>query len=166
MTSSAPLHPYKSIRYVGRAPGPRLIATGAVHGNEVCGTRAIERLADELDRGERLLVRGCLTLVPVANALAYHLGTRAGERNLNRALGPTATPQAFEDHVANWLCPLLTEHEVLLDLHSFQAPGRPFALVGPRNNQGEIEPFAHAAREEALARCLGVDRLVDGWLAT
>ncbi len=166
MTSPEPLHPFKSIRYAAAAPGPRLIATGAVHGNEVCGTQAILRLAEELDRAELVLARGSLTLVPVTNALAYRQGTRAGERNLNRALGPTATPQAFEDHVANWLCPLLAEHEVLLDLHSFQAPGRPFALVGPRNNRGEVEPFAHAEQEEALARRLGVDRLVDGWLAT
>ena len=38
MSTTAPLHPFKSITYRGTAPGPRLIITGAVHGNEVCGT--------------------------------------------------------------------------------------------------------------------------------
>jgi predicted deacylase len=160
------LLPFKSLRYDGMAPGPRLIVTGAVHGNEVCGTLAIQRLAHELDEGRVVLRRGRLTLVPVTNALAYRLGRREGERNLNRALAPTPTPVQYEDHVANWLCPLLAEHEVLLDLHSFHAAGRPFAMVGPRDNQGELEPFAHAAKEEALACRLGVDRLVDGWLGT
>lgn len=166
MTDHDPLLPFKSMRYDGRAPGPRLIVTGAVHGNEVCGTLAIRRLADELDHGRVVVARGRLTLVPVTNALAFRRGRREGERNLNRALGPSDTPRQFEDHVANWLCPLLAEHDVLLDLHSFQAQGRAFAMVGPRDNDGEVEPFGHAAKEEALARRLGVDRLVDGWLGT
>lgn len=148
------------------APGPTLIVTGAVHGNEVCGTLAIHRLADDIDQGRVVIRRGRLTLVPVTNPLAYRRGRREGERNLNRALGPTPDPRQFEDHVANWLCTLLAEHETLLDLHSFQASGRAFAMVGPRDNSGDIEPFAQAAKEEALARCLGVDRLVDGWLGT
>jgi uncharacterized protein len=166
MTDHDPLLPFKSLRYDGMAPGPRLIVTGAVHGNEVCGTLAIRRLADELDHGRVVIARGRLTLVPVTNPLAFRRGRREGDRNLNRALGPTPTPRQFEDHVANWLCPLLAEHEVLLDLHSFQASGRAFAMVGPRDNTGEVEPFGHAAKEEALARRLGVDRLVDGWLGT
>jgi uncharacterized protein len=50
--------------------GPRLIVLGAVHGNETCGTRAIERVLGELERGELQITRGSLTLVPVANPLA------------------------------------------------------------------------------------------------
>lgn len=166
VSDSRRLHPFKSLRYDGTQAGPSLIVTGAVHGNEVCGSLAIRRLAQELDEGQVLIARGRLTLVPVCNPLAYQLGRREGERNLNRALQPTPTPRQFEDHVANWLCPLLAEHEVLLDLHSFQSPGRPFVMVGPRDNDGEVEPFRQAAREEALALRLGVDRLVDGWLGT
>jgi predicted deacylase len=137
-----------------------------VHGNETCGTRAIERLIGDIDAGALTLSRGRLTLVPVTNPLAYAEQRRAGDRNLNRKLGPVDTPREYEDHVANWLCPLLGEHEVLLDLHSFKSPGVPFAFIGPRDNAGPLEPFAHAAREEALARRLGVGRVVDGWLET
>jgi predicted deacylase len=158
--------PFKSICYAGRRPGPRLIVLGAVHGNETCGTRAIERLQGELDRGQRVIAAGRLTLVPVTNALAYEQQRRAGDRNLNRRLAPTDTPREYEDHVANWLCPLLAEHEVLLDLHSFQSPGEPFVMVGPQDNEGALQPFAQAAREEALALRLGVARAVDGWLET
>ncbi|MED5620262.1 succinylglutamate desuccinylase/aspartoacylase domain-containing protein [Ideonella sp. BN130291] len=160
------LPPFKSIRYAGAAPGPRLIVTAAVHGNETCGTRAIERLVQAIDSGALRIAAGVLTLVPITNPLAYRLGRRAGDRNLNRALAPTATPRQFEDHVANWLCPLLAAHDVLLDLHSFQAQGQPFVMVGPDDNTGTLEPFAHAAEEEALVRRLGVNRAVDGWLST
>ncbi len=164
--SKVVLPPFKSVRYAGPAPGPRLIVLGAVHGNETCGTRAIERVMAELDSGALALAAGSVSFVPVSNALAYAQGRRVGDRNLNRALQPTATPRQFEDHVANWLCPLLAAHEVLLDLHSFHGGGQPFAMVGPRDNAGVLEPFAQAAREEALARCLGVGRAVDGWLDT
>ena len=157
---------FKSIEYAGLAPGPRLIVTGAVHGNETCGTQAIQRVCAQLDAGALLIARGSVTFVPVANPLAYRLGQRGGERNLNRSLLPNEDPRDFEDRVANWLCPLLARHDVLLDLHSFSAEGTPFAMVGPRDNAGTLEPFAHAASERALARRLGVQRFVEGWLAT
>jgi uncharacterized protein len=160
------LPPFKSLQYAGPQPGVRLIVTGAVHGNETCGTQAIQRLAAELDSGALRIAQGVLTLVPICNPKAYVQKQRVGDRNLNRALAPTPTPREFEDHVANWLCPLLAAHEVLLDLHSFQAQGQAFVMVGPLDNQGEIEPFTQAAREEALVRCLGVHRAVDGWLGT
>jgi len=160
------LPPFKSVRYAGRAPGTRLIVLGAVHGNETCGTRAIERVLAELDRGDLVITAGSVSFVPITNPLAYANGRRTGDRNLNRALQPTDTPREFEDHVANWLCPLLAAHEVLLDLHSFHGNGQPFVMVGPLDNRGALEPFAQATREEALARCLGVDRAVDGWLDT
>ncbi len=160
------MHPFKSISYVSPQAGTRLVVLGAVHGDETCGTRAIERVVAELDAGTLTLVAGRVTFVPVTNPLAYAEKRRTGDRNLNRKLQPTTAPREYEDHVANWLCPLLAEHEVLLDLHSFRAPGVPFVFIGPRDNAGPLEPFAQAACEEALALRLGVGRVVDGWLAT
>ena len=160
------MRPFKSISYSCPRPGTRLVVLGAVHGDETCGTRAIERVVADLDAGTLTLVAGTVTFVPVTNPLAYAEKRRAGERNLNRKLQPTNAPREYEDHVANWLCPLLAGHEVLLDLHSFRAPGVPFVFIGPRDNAGPLEPFAQAAGEEALALRLGVGRVVDGWLAT
>jgi predicted deacylase len=157
---------FKSVNYSGLGQGPRLIVTGAVHGNETCGTKAIRRVMEELDSGKLLIAAGSVTFVPVVNPLAYAKGDRSGDRNLNRNLFPKAQPQDFEDQVANWLCPLLAQHDVLLDLHSFNASSQPFVMVGPRNNDGPLEPFRHAEQERALARRLGVRRFVDGWLAT
>lgn len=158
--------PLQSLHYQALASGPSLIILGAVHGNETCGTQAIRRLIAALDSGEVELRRGRLTLVPVCNPLAYAHHRRMGERNLNRNLYPCDDPQVYEDHVANWLCPLLAEHEVLLDLHSFHTPGAAFAMLGPQDNGGELQPFTRATQEEELARRLGVTRFVDGWLET
>lgn len=150
--------------YHGLEPGPRLIVTGAVHGNETCGTRAIERVLGELTRGDVEIERGSVTFVPVCNPLAYTLGQRMGQRNLNRRLQPGASPAQFEDHIANVLCPLLAAHDVLLDLHSFRGPGKAFVLCGPVDNVGTLEPFAHEAQEAALVAHLGVERVVEGWM--
>lgn len=157
---------FKSVEYASPKDGVRLIVLGAVHGNEVCGTAAIHRLMDEMDRGRLALSSGHLTLVPITNALAHSRGTRSGDRNLNRGLRPTATPEDNEDRIANWLCPLLARNQVLLDLHSFRGSGNPFVLIGPSNNDGSIEPFRFAAEEERLAARLGVNRVVYGWLST
>ena len=165
MTSARDLQ-FKSINYTGLESGPRLIITGAVHGNEVCGTLAIRRVMDEIDSGQLRVRAGSVTFVPITNPLAYQLNQRSGERNLNRNLFPKDEPQDFEDQIANWLCPLLAQHDVLLDLHSFNAQSQPFVMVGPRNNEGSLQPFRHAEKERALARRLGVSRFVDGWLAT
>jgi len=157
---------FKSITYTGLGKGPRLIITGAVHGNETCGTKAILRVMEQIDSGKLLIANGSVTFVPVTNPLAYRLVQRSGQRNLNRNLFPNDDPQDFEDQVANWLCPLLAQHDVLLDLHSFNADSEPFVMVGPTNNDGALQPFRHADKERALARRLGVRRFVDGWLAT
>ena len=136
----------------------------------MCGRLGILRVIDDLNSGRTRLLRGSVTFVPVTNPLAYNKVQRAGDRNLNRNLAPTDAPQEFEDHIANWLCPQLAAHDVLLDLHSFLAPGVPFAFMGPRNNDGPLEPFAFAEQEQALAvrpenRLRSVDALCDalGW---
>ena len=157
---------FKSVSFGGVRPGRRLIVLGAVHGNETCGKQAIERLIGDIDAGRIVIQRGTLTLVPNTNPLAYRRLQRSGDRNLNRNLCPTDKPADFEDHIANWLCPLLASHEVLLDLHSFHTAGQPFAALGPENNTGTLEPFAQAVLEESLSRRLGVSRFMDGWLDT
>ncbi len=153
-------------QFLGLQPGPKLLVLGAVHGNETCGTKAIERTQQEILDGALRIERGSFTMVPITNPLAYQLKRRHGDRNLNRNMRVTDPPLDFEDSVANQLCPLLEAHDILLDLHSFHTPGIPFALIGPPNNCGDLEPFSKADQEESLALRLGVDRFVEGWLDT
>jgi predicted deacylase len=165
MIDRSTLH-FHAAEYAGLAPGPRLVVTGSVHGNETCGAEAIRRTVRDIEAGTLRIAAGTLTLVPVANPLAYAKGERNGDRNLNRNFAPTPLPRDFEDHAANWLGPLLARHDALLDLHSTRAATQPFATFGPPDNDGPLEPFHSSAQERALARCLGVRRFVEGWLAT
>lgn len=157
---------FQSTQLSGIFPGPRLIVTGAVHGNETCGTIAIKRVLADIDAGRVNIVAGHVTFVPITNPLAYQKGDRVGDRNLNRNLYPVDEPVEFEDHVANWLCPLLAEHDALLDLHSTRAKNPAFAMLGPVDNDGDLQPFKHHAKERGMAAHLGVHRFVDGWLDT
>lgn len=163
---SAPNLQFKFVNYTGLQDGPSVIIMGATHGNEICGTEAIKRVMAELDSGALRIAAGSVTFVPIVNPLAYAKNERNGDRNLNRNLFPKEDPQDFEDRIANWLCPLLAQHDVLLDLHSFNAAhGEPFVMVGPVDNDGPLEPFQHSEKERALARRLGVRRFVTGWMA-
>ena len=158
---------FHSLEYAAAGrDGISLIILGAVHGNEVCGTLAIRRVLADIEAGALEIRAGRVTFVPVANPLAYAKHQRNGDRNLNRLLEPTSHPVEFEDHVANWLCPLLARHDALLDLHSFHTAGEPFVMLGPENNAGPLEAFARADEEAAFARALGVRRFIDGWLDT
>jgi uncharacterized protein len=157
---------FKQITFSGILKGPSLIVLGAVHGNEICGTQGIAAVMKMLDEKALSLKKGRVTFVPITNPLAHAKVQRNGDRNLNRNLNPTQSPVEFEDHIANWLCPLLADHDVLLDLHSFQSGNRPFAMLGPLNNTEVLEPFAQQALEQNVALSLGVTRFVDGWLAT
>lgn len=162
-TKSAHFHFH---RYSGLNVGPRVIVLGAVHGNETCGTLAIQRVLKEIEESRLNIAAGTVTFVPITNPLAYQRCERTGDRNLNRNLYPVAQPKDFEDHVANWLCPLLARHDVLLDLHSTRAQNPAFAMLGPEDNTDLLQPFSHQKKERALALRLGVNRFVDGWLST
>ena len=110
-------------------------------------------------------MRGSVTFVPVCNPLAYANGRRMGERNLNRRLRPAPRPQDYEDRIANVLCPLLAEHDVLLDLHSFRSPGQPFVLRGPADNHGDARALRARRGRGAPGRARRRrSRVVDGWM--
>jgi predicted deacylase len=154
----------QSHAFLSPAVGPRLIVLGGVHGDETCGTVGIARVRAELESGQLALQRGELTLVPVANPLARQRGRREGERNLNRSFQPQADPADYEARITNLLCPMLARNDVLLDLHSFHTAGAPFAMIGPRDNAGPLEPFSQAWEEGRLASHLGTPYVVEAWL--
>src|SRR5690606_11093344 len=126
--TDAPMETIEVHQYRSLANGPRLLVLGAVHGNETCGPTAIRSVAAQFATGERRLARGVLTLVPVANPVAFKRGTREGDRNLNRDFRPSVCPENAEDRIANHLAPILRDHDALLDLHSFAAEGSPFVF--------------------------------------
>lgn len=134
------------------APGPRLLVFGGIHGDEVCGPRALRRVAAELNTGQLRLRRGRFTCVPVCNPEAARRGVRSIEENLNRVFTRHEQPASYEQGLANRLCDELDACDVFVDLHSMSADGDPFVL------QDSSDPASLA-----LGRSLGVETLFVGW---
>ena len=73
--------------FTGTAPGPRLLITGGVHGDEFEAMAAVRRLIRHFDGHDSAprLKTGTLTLVPVVNEAAFLRGTRTADDELDLA---------------------------------------------------------------------------------
>lgn len=109
--------------------GTNLLVLAAVHGNETAGTNALKRLLREIEAGEVVLKFGRLVVVPVCNPEAYRQDVRQIEENLNRVMKEHVEAKTYEQKLANEICPLIKDCDVLLDLHSTHCEGDvPFAF--------------------------------------
>lgn len=134
-------------------PGPHLLISALVHGNEICGAHALDFL---LSRQVRPF-RGRLTLafMNVAAFLSFDparpSASRYLEEDFNR-LWDVETLDGPRDSLelrrARQLRPVVDSADILLDLHSMQHNAEPLALAGPLE------------KGRSLARSVGVPSLV------
>lgn len=113
----------ESFVYESGIEGPRFIVFGAIHGDEVCGPTAIRRVMGDIESGSLSLTKGALVCVPEANPEALKTRRRYIEENLNRIFRKTENPASYEERLANELCTLVDESDIMLDIHSSFAPG-------------------------------------------
>jgi len=142
----------KSVVYSTTEDGPKFLVLAAVHGNEKCGTVAVQRIIREIDDGKIILTKGSVTFVPITNSWAYERDVRFVERNLNRYLVPHEKPNTYEARLGNVLCGLLEDCDVLLDIHSYTVGGPAFASISK-----------NSPREREFAAVLGAESLIGGW---
>lgn len=122
--------------FAARAPGPHVMITALMHGNELCGAIAL----DALFRSGFRPTRGRLTL-GFCNVEAYHSFnpdypalSRFVEEDMNRLWenpvldSPRATREARRSREIR---PLLDTVDSLLDIHSMQHPTPALMLAGP-----------------------------------
>lgn len=101
---------------LGTEPGPHLLITGGVHGDEFEPMVAIRRLKSFV-RPEHL--RGKLTLVPVVNQAAFALGRRTAEDNLDLARTcPGRSDGSITEQIAHAVSELISSSEYYIDLHT------------------------------------------------
>lgn len=129
------------VHTVGRGT-PEVAVVGAVHGDEPCGARAIERFLasdPDVDRPAKLIV---------ANERALERGVRYVETDLNRALPGDSESDLYEERLAH---DLMTEVEgcTALGIHSTVSYDRAFANVAYLNEQ-EREVVAHLPVEAVV----------------
>lgn len=122
--------------FEGPRPGPHVLITGVVHGNEICGAIALDRLlADRLRPA-----RGRLSLAFV-NVAAFErfdpadpTASRYVDEDFNRLWsaevldGPRASVELAR---ARALRPLVDGADLLLDIHSLQQGDNAILLAGP-----------------------------------
>ena len=123
---------------------PDVAVVGAIHGDEPCGVRAIERLLDEnppVDRPVKLVV---------ANERAHRRGVRYTDEDLNRAFPGDPDAESYERRLAHDLLAELSGCTVF-SLHSTQSYDRPFAIL--------ID--SESKTEAAICRRLSVDAVVE-----
>lgn len=141
-----------TIRYSGVSAGPSVLVLGGIHGDETAGTEAIARFVRQLDTGSCVLLRGSITLVPVANPSARATMTRQTDANLNRMIYDDPPVGYAETPYAREVAGLIREHDILLDLHSFSAAGSPFVFLDSEDDRD-------------IALSLGCEHIVTGWPA-
>jgi hypothetical protein len=123
-------------------PGPRVMVTSLVHGNELCGAWAVLGL---LEAGVRPR-QGSLTLA-FCNLAAFDRfdpadfdASRFVDEDLNRQWSGERIADAgtLERRRAGELLPFVQRAQWLLDLHSMHEPGEPLLLVGPHARNLEL----------------------------
>jgi predicted deacylase len=140
-------------RFDAATPGPHVVITALIHGNEIAGAVALDTL---LRAGPRP-ARGALTLV-FANldaAARFDPGnptaSRFADEDMNRIWEPAelgSNRVSSELARARALRPLIDDADLLLDLHSMLWPSDPLILCGPTE------------RGRALAVSVGVPPLI------
>lgn len=149
---------YEALDALGQiVPGPRVAVIARMHGNEPVGDAVLKRLGATIP--ERLRAGAVLSIR--ANELAAESNLRHTPEgsDLNRlwdadslARLRSQPPEAlsYEESRAVELAPLLLRCDAVLDLHSTSRPASSFLV------------FRDDQRHAALARRLGVERLVTG----
>lgn len=113
-----------SFTFKANKEGPVLALLGGVHGNEVCGPKALTELVEELQSGKIKLLSGTVIIIPICHEAAFNAGKRQIEENLNRVFCRHANPKTLEQQLANEIIPLIEKAAYVLDIHSFHQPGQ------------------------------------------
>ena len=108
----------------GDHPGPRLLITGGVHGDEFEPMAAIRRLLQEIPPAQ---LRGTVVLVPIVNEPAFYLGERTAEDGLDLArVCPGRADGSTTEKIAHALSEIIRSADCYIDLHT---GGRAFSVL-------------------------------------
>jgi succinylglutamate desuccinylase len=140
------------MRVTGDTAGPRVVMFCGIHGDEVSGIHAIEKLFYDLFGGARRLAQGSLVLAR-ANAQAIRAERRYVKHNMNRMFCDSYSPEidqdSYEFRRTQELKPLLETCDYFLDFHSAPLADQPFIVV----EQRAVDFY----------RRLGIPKIMTGW---
>lgn len=143
-------------------PGPRLLVTGGVHGDEWEPMAAIRRLVHLLPGR---LIRGRVTLVPIVNEAAFERGARTADDGLDLARTcPGLIDGSVTQQSAFALSELIRDCDHYIDLHTGGTRLRVLPLTGYMlHPRAEIlEAQRRMARAFGLPLIWGTDWRLNG----
>jgi predicted deacylase len=140
----------KTLTFGGTSPGPHLLVTGGVHGDEFEPMSAIRRLAGLPDVAA---IRGRLTLVPVVNEAAFERGHRTAEDGLDLARTCPGKPDgSITERTAHALSQIIRSADFYIDLHT----GGTALAVWPMTGYVLHCDPAVLEKQRAMARAFGL----------
>lgn len=140
-------------KFSGNKKGPSLLILGAIHGNEIAGTIACNKVMEEIKNKRINIDKGTLTLVPICNPEAQKKNTRFIDENLNRVIHHWDTPKSYEQKLGKKIAELISQNQIILDLHSTHTQGDlPFAFCDYPNDNNQ-----------KLIKGLDVKYVLEGW---
>ncbi len=108
--------------------GQNVLILGAIHGDEVCGSIASNKIISKIKSGEIEIKNGSVTFIPVSNPQAYKLKKRFCDVNLNRVIKKHKNPTLYEEKIANIIVDYIEKNDYILDIHSMYENGKPFSF--------------------------------------
>jgi predicted deacylase len=116
-------------RFTAREPGPHVLITGGVHGDEFEPMAAVRCLIARFQTTPPL--RGSVTLVPVVNEPAFRRGSRVADDGLDLARTCPGRPDgSLTERIAHELSELIRSADYYIDLHTGGTRLRVLPLVG------------------------------------
>lgn len=116
------------ISYAGLKNGPTTLILGSIHGDEICGTYAIDSLIEDIRLWKQVIERWKIILIPRANKNAYDRNVRQVEYNLNRIFGPREL-LSNEHSIAKRIEEEIKKADFVVDLHSMPKGEAPFSFL-------------------------------------
>lgn len=151
-----------SRRIDGEFPGPHLLITGGIHGDEFEPMAAIRRLSHELAPAR---LKGSVTLVPVVNEPAFRRGNRTAEDGLDLARTcPGRADGSITERIACSLSAMIRDCDYYIDLHTGGTRLRvlPLTGYGLHADVAVLEVQRRMARAFGLPVIWGTDPNLEG----
>lgn len=129
--------------FASDTPGPHVMISAVVHGNELCGAIAVDWLLRESVRPVRGKLSLCFMNVEAYNSYdpANPNASRYIDEDFNRLWSQevlASDRDSIELRRAKQVRPLLDQVDSLLDIHSMQHPAIPLMMAGPRAKGREL----------------------------
>lgn len=117
------------VKFDGLKDGKNLLILGAVHGNEICGPKAITNIIEKIKSNEIKIESGSVTFIPICNLEAYKQNKRFIDVNLNRIFEKNDNPKNNEEIVSQKIIKYINDCDYLLDIHSIHTEGPNFIFL-------------------------------------